>query len=319
MSEKPTYQISYGKLNIPLYRVYARPLHGVAAIPESAFHERANVLVAMEVDVEVLGDNFLPAYTHGDNSSVVATDSMKNIVLEHALDYDGATLEGFLDELGRLFLNMYPAMRALRLRARELPFSAARVPGASAGSFEDSDVLFSRSRDDWSLATLECTGRGAEYRVTGHRCGRLGLQLIKVTGSAFTRFVRDEHTTLPERVDRPLFTYVDVYWTYADVQDMLAPDPVRYVPAEQVRDVVLSVFHQFVSESIQHLVHEMGTRLLARFPHLAGVSFEAQNHTWDPAFVSERDPRVKVYVNPFPAYGIIKLTMTRGADEEWAG
>jgi len=58
-------------------------------------------------------------------------------------------------------------------------------------------------------------------------------------------------------------------------------------------------------------VHEMGTRLLERFPQLSEVSFEAQNRTRDPFYASEEDPRVKVYSDPFSAYGHIALTMRR--------
>ena len=72
-----------------------------------------------------------------------------------------------------------------------------------------------------------------------------------------------------------------------------------------------AVFHEFVSESIQHLVHEMGTRLFGRFPGLTEVSFDAQNRTRDPFYVSESDPRVKVYSDPFPAFGEITLRMRR--------
>ena len=67
MQSNYTCSISYGKMRIPLYRVYAQPLEGVRAIPESRFTGRANTLFALEVDVEVFGDNFLPAYTQGDN------------------------------------------------------------------------------------------------------------------------------------------------------------------------------------------------------------------------------------------------------------
>ncbi len=81
--------------------------------------------------------------------------------------------------------------------------------------------------------------------------------------------------------------------------------------AEQVRDVVQVVFHEFVSMSIQHLMHEMGQRLLARFPQLAGVSFEGQNRLWDTAAVSEADEKVKVYTDPRPPYGSLHLTLTR--------
>lgn len=311
MSAATNYTISYGKAQVPLFRVYARALVGVTRIPESAFDGRENTLLAAEIDVEVFGNNFLPAYTQGDNSNVVATDSMKNFVIQQALAFDGATLEGFLDLLGRQFLATYPQMEALRLTGREVPFLAAPVPQDAAGRFGPSSVLFRRSHDDYAVATLDFARAAGAPTLTAHRCGRVGLQLLKITGSSFTRFVRDAYTTLPERGDRPLFVYLDVYWRYADAQDMLGPEAARYVAAEQVRDLVQVVFHECVSESIQHLVNEMGQRLLARFPQLAEVSFEAQNRTPDPMAVAEADPKVKVYSVPFPAYGLIKLTLTR--------
>ena len=160
---------------------------------------------------------------------------------------------------------------------------------------------------------MDFVSRGKDIVMTSHRCGRVELQLLKITGSAFTNFVRDNYTTLPERVDRPLFIYLDVYWKYTDVVDVQE----RYIPSEQVRDVVQAVFHEFVSESIQHLVHEMGLRLLTRFPQMAEVSFEGQNRTRDLIGVSETDSQQKVYSDPFSAYGMIKLTITRGdASEE---
>ena len=303
--------IRYGKRQVTLYRTYATPLGELTTIPESAFSGRPNTLFAVEVDVEVLGDNFLPAYTQGDNSNVVATDSMKNFVLQQALAYDGATLEGFLDFLGRQFLATYPQMIGLRLSGREQPFAAVRVPSAG-GRFGLSDKLFSRGHDDSAYAALDFTRAEGGVTVSGHECGQLGLQLIKLTGSQFTSFVRDGFTTLPERVDRPLFIYLDVTWRYGAVADLLATDHIRYVAAEQVRDLVGVVFHEFVSLSIQHLVHEMGERILARFPQLTEVSFAAQNRLWDTAAVAETDPQVKVYCDPRPPYGAISLTLARG-------
>ena len=309
------YGITYGKAKVPVYRVHATPLR-VAPIPESPFTGRGNTLLAAEIDVDVLGDDFLPAYTAGDNRMVVATDSMKNFVLRESLAYDGPTLEGLLAFLGGRFVATYSQLRTLRLSARELPFLAARVPAdrtdhVPGGPFADSAVLFSRSHDDATVATIEIEGDADSTTVTGHRCGRVGIQLLKVTGSAFTAFVRDDYTTLPDRRDRPLFVHLDVHWRYADVADLLAPDTARYVAPEQVRDLVATVFHEFVSESIQHLVHEMGTRLLARFSHLAEVSFAAQNHTPDPAATSDTSPDRKVYTAPFPAHGLITLGLRR--------
>ena len=115
-------EISYGKLRVPLYRVYAHPLTDIRPIPESRFTGRSNILFALEVDVEVFGDNFLPAYTEGDNRNVVATDSMKNFILRQALAFSGSTLESLLVFLGERFLRTYEQMQNLRLTVRELPF-----------------------------------------------------------------------------------------------------------------------------------------------------------------------------------------------------
>jgi urate oxidase len=54
----------------------------------------------------------------------------------------------------------------------------------------------------------------------------------------------------------------------------------------------------------------MGLRLLERFSQIAEVSFEAQNRTRDPVAVSETAPKLKVYSDPFPAYGSINLIMS---------
>jgi len=310
-----TYEISYGKMRVPVYRVHGRPLKGVMPVPESPFLGRENTLFAAEVDIEVFGTDFLPAYTVGDNSMVVATDSMKNIIIRQALDFEGSTIEGYLQAIGTHFITTYEQVHDIRLGIREMPFPAALAPDGDGG-FSESKVLFIGSgRSDFATARLEMKRIDGQPAVTGHECGRVGIRLFKITGSAFTSFVRDEYTTLPDRQDRPLFIFIEVYWTYGKVEDAFGEHPHRYVPAEQVHDICASVFAEFVSESIQHLVHEMGNRLLERFPQLAEVRFSAQNRTRDPFFTSDANPEIKVYSDPFPAYGEITLRLTRGAND----
>ena len=305
-------QISYGKGNITLYRTYAGAMDGLTPIPESPFTGRDNTLFAVDITVEVFGDNFMPAYTEGDNRNVVATDTMKNFVLSQALRFKGATIEGFLYFLGERFIETYSQMQSLRITGKEQPFDAARVPMEGGSGFTPSNVLFSRSHNDYAFGSLDMTrAEGGGVVVTDHRCGRVGMQLIKVTGSSFAQFARDEFTTLPERPDRPLFIYLDAYWKYADADSATAPDISRYIAAEQVRDLCATVFDSFVSMSIQHLIHEMGMRLLERFPQMAEVSFEAQNRLWDTAFVSDEDERVKVYIDPRPPFGMITLKLQK--------
>lgn len=303
--------IHYGKQNVTFYRTYATPLSGVTPVPESAFVGRENTLFAVDVGVEVLGNNFLPAYTDGDNTQVVATDTMKNFILQQALAFEGATLEECLAFLGRQFLATYPQMHALRVTGTEQPFVAVPVPQDAGMGFTASPVLFQRTYNDCAVAELSLERADAGVVLGDHRCGRVGLHLIKITGSSFADFARDTYTTLPEKQDRPLFIHLDVFWRYANAEAMVSADTATYVPAEQIRDVVQVVFYTFVSKSIQHLVHEMGTRVLARFPQLAEVSFLAQNRLWDTADVAEADERVKVYCDPRPPYGQIGLTLTR--------
>lgn len=310
------YAISYGKQAVRFQRVYAQPLEGLTPIPESSFVGRSNVLFSAEVDVEVLGEDFLPAYTVGDNSSVVATDSMKNIIIREAIQYDGGVHEGYLLSLAKTFVARYDHLHDLRLAIHEIPFPASIVAGD--GTFGASDVLFTNvPGGEQSVARMQVTrdAGGDAVRIVSLESGRTGMKLLKVTVSSFTAFVHDEHTTLPDRRDRPLFIYLDVFWTYADPQDAIGEDPARYVAGEQVGDLCRTVFHRFVSESIQHLVHEMGKTMLARFPQVQSVRFVAQNHTRDPWHQSDQDSRAKVYSEPFPAYGEITLKMTRTSGE----
>ena len=307
-----SYEIRYGKADVKVYRTYGTPLQGVTAVPESPFIGRENILMAAELEVVVHGTAFLDAYTRGDNRLVVATDTMKNFMHTASLASSAATLEGWLFDVGRDFLATYPHMGRLTMHGRELPFAAALVPSDDGDGFNASEVLFTRDRNDRSTASLDLERDGdGGVRVSAHGCGRSDLQLIKITGSAFADFARDEHTTLPERRDRPLYIWTDIGWRYTDPADALGTDPSRYVAGEQVADLAISVFHAFVSLSIQHLVNEIGGRMLERWPQLAEVSFEATNRLWDPGVESSTDPRVKTYADPRPPFGRIGLVLRR--------
>lgn len=303
------FEITYGKRRVPVYRTHARPLHGVTPIPESPFTGRNNHLLAAEIDVEVYGDDFLPSYTEGDNSMVVATDSMKNFVIQETLAYDGATLEGLCRFLGERFAGEYAQLHDLRITGREIPFAGVPVP-ASPGGFAPSDNLYDSRRGDFGEATILLhRNDDGSVEIRDHQCWRRDVHLMKLTGSAFTAFVRDGYTTLPERRDRPLYTFMEVGWRYADPADMTGDDVSRFVPSEQVRDICATVFAEFVSESIQQLIWVMGERILERFPQLDEVEFTATNRTRDPFGGQDGGP--KVYSDPFPAYGNITLKLRR--------
>ena len=265
-------EIRYGKAEIRCYRAYA----GEPA------------LFGTETTVDVYGDSFMASYTEGDNRNVVATDTMKNFTYAALLEYEGATHEGWAEFLARRFLDTYPQMEWLRVRERELPFEA------------HSEKLFEGPRrDEHGVVELEIGRDG----VRSLRAGVVQLRLVKLTGSAFADFARDEYTTLPERRDRPLYIHCDVHWKYAD--------PSRPIDPHEVAGLVREVFDRFVSMSIQHLLNEFGTVLLERYPQASEFSFEAQNRLWDTSATSDRDEKRRVYSDPKPAHGLIGLTVSR--------
>jgi urate oxidase len=269
-------------------------------------------LLAASIEVQVLGTAFMAAYTEGDNRLVVATDTMKNFIHRESSAFAGSTLEEWLYFIGRRFLETYPHMERLRVIGQEIPFEPALVPAADGSGFESSTVLFERQHGDRSTALLELDRTADDgVTVTDLACGRTGLQLMKVTGSAFADFARDEYTTLPERRDRPLYVHMDVGWRYGAPDTALTPDHAGYVAGEQVADLCAAVFHRFVSLSIQHLVMEIGAAILERWPQLSEASFEAQNRLWDLSVTSEDDERIKVYCDPRPPYGRIGLVLKR--------
>ncbi|TLS52740.1 urate oxidase [Paenibacillus antri] len=291
----------YGKGDVLVYRTYARPL-AVAGIPESGFAGCDNVIFAHNITFAVTGEAFLPSFTEGDNSMVVATDSMKNFILRQTAEFEGGTTEALLAFLARRFLEKYPHATSVALTGDRLPFDG--VPG--------SDLVFRRSRNDRASATLTVrrTGDGS-LGISSHACALKDLQLIKVSGSSFHGFVRDEYTTLPDSYDRPLFIFLDIGWIYEDPSDAIAPDRGRYVAAEQVRDIAQALFHERNSPSIQSLIYHIGLRVLERFPQLREVRFESNNRTWETVVDAVDGARGGVFTEPRPPYGFQGFSVTK--------
>ncbi|MFC4776428.1 factor-independent urate hydroxylase [Paenibacillus sp. GCM10023252] len=307
--------VLYGKGDVLVYRTYAAPLKGITPIPESSYTGDDNVIFAWNLKVVFGGEAFLTSFTEGDNSQIVATDSMKNFILRHAADYPGATIEGFLHHLADLFLNRYSHLSSIELSAERLPFQGVEVPGPSGRM--PSSIVFSHSRGEAATAEVKAARGGDGSLLIERLSGGISkLHLIKVKGSSFAGFVRDEYTTLPEAYDRPLFIYLNISWTYTDVKHGLGGDPQCYIPAEQIRDVAVAVFHELYSPSIQHLLYRIGQRALKRFPQMATIQFESNNRTWETVIDDIPGEQGKVFTEPRPPYGFQLFTMIRSDADE---
>jgi urate oxidase len=270
--------MNYGKENVAVFRTYATPLAGIETIPESPFEGRDNVLFGTEVRVKLEGEAFLPSFSEGDNSMVVATDSMKNLIHHQMGEYEGATLEGFLKFVSEALLDQYDHVEAVEASADEFLFGARPIP--TDDGFEPSDLVFSieDSPAGYGELRVERTDNGAG--VVDQTSGVTDIELVKVKDNSFVGFIQDEYTTLPERENRTLYVELNIFWTYADTEDALGEDPTQYVPVEQVRDIAQVVFHELDVNSIQELIYQVGQRILERFEQLESVRFEANNRTW---------------------------------------
>jgi urate oxidase/2-oxo-4-hydroxy-4-carboxy-5-ureidoimidazoline decarboxylase len=290
-------EIQYGKTRVVFFRLAKRSAPPFAA----------------SVTVDVFGERFAAAYTEGDNREVVATDTMKNFIYATAADFDGGSPEAYVLFLGQRLLQTYPQMERIRVTAHEVPLDAAHhiTPIGRAnytpptlGPQDESDVVFRLTRGDVVMSEADFERHGDSVVTTAARTGIEGMRLLKTTGSSFASFARDQYTSLPDLVDRPLTIRMDVYWRYDDPQR--AGGRIR---SDLVRRAIEQTFHEFNSRSIQHLVHVMGTRLLSGFPVLSEVEFAAENHT--PDVVAEGKGDVRVFAEPRQTFGKIGLVLRR--------
>jgi len=250
----------------------------------------ANVLIL------IYGDAFWPTYTTGDNSSLVATDSMKNFIQRETLNFLGDDLESYCHFIAEKFLVTYPQAEGAQVSASRIPYDP--LPGSN-------EVTFAPSGPDFATAKVEIVREGSLLRTLEARSGIQGFRLLRLNGSAFKGFVRDEYTTLPDIANRPLHMWLDLDWTYVDASAAFSSGAITAA----VRKLVHDVFDSFESGSIQQVIYQIGMKMLAEIPAIAEVNQEANNRTWDT--VVERGSSVGVFTEARPPYGCLGLTLKR--------
>jgi urate oxidase len=269
----------YGKGDVTVYR-----LNRDGQVPSGQSPVfGANVLLL------VYGDAFWPTYATGDNTGLIATDSMKNFIQRETMNFLASDLEGYCRFLADKFLAIYPQVEGVQVSAEEIPYTG--LGGAA----------FTPSGPERATARVELRpGSAAEARS-----GLRGFKLLRLGGSAFYGFVRDQYTTLPDLMNRPLHMWLDLEWSYTDAGAAFNHGRV----VSRVRDLVRGVFESFDSGSIQQLIHRIGTKMLDENPSIAQVDLEANNRTWDT--IAERGDELGVYTDARPPYGCLGLSLRR--------
>jgi urate oxidase len=241
----------------------------------------------------IYGDAFTPTYTTGDNTGLIATDSMKNFVQREILNYPGADLEDCCRFLAEKFLGTYPQVEGVQISAIEIPY--APLPG--------SGIAFAPAGPERATARLELNSGGMVEIASGIE----GFRLLRLGGSAFHGFVRDQYTTLPDIANRPLQMWLDLEWLYTEPAAAFHSGCVTAAVQRMVREI----FHGFESGSIQQVIYQIGTKMLAEIPAIAEVHLEANNRTWDT--IAERGDELGIYTEARPPFGCLGLRLKRDA------
>jgi len=274
----------HGKGDVSAYRLNRDGKTPAGQIPVFG----ANVLML------VYGDAFWPSYTTGDNAGLIATDSMKNFIQRETMNFEGYDFEGYCQFLGARFLAVYPQVEGVQVSASEIPYTG--LPGGVAF------MAFTPAGPEHAIARVELERERLVEAVSGLR----GFKLLRLGGSAFRGFVRDEYTTLPDLMNRPLHMWLDLEWRYTDPGSAFNSGQSVALARHIVRDVFASFE---ASGSIQQLIHRIGTRMLGESPAISEVHLEATNRTWDT--IAERGDELGVYTDARPPYGCLGLSLKR--------
>jgi urate oxidase len=270
----------YGKAAIRIVRVGR----------DSSPHRLRDITVAVALE----GD-FAAAHTDGDNTLVVATDTMKNTAYAYAADHLTGSIEAYGAALGKHFLEFDQVDRAI-VNVREHAWRPIAVGGAPA------EGAFVRSAEGTRVATVAV---GRDRTVV--EAGIEDLVVMKTTRSAFSGFPRDRFTTLAETDDRLMATKLTAIWTYGGSD--LDSDAVW----KAVRDTLLEVFADHDSPSVQTSIWIMAKAMLERHAELDEVRMVLPNlHHWtvDLAQFGIDNDRL-VYVSTTEPHGLIEATVRR--------
>jgi urate oxidase len=244
----------------------------------------------LTVSVALEGD-FASSYVDGDNSLVVATDTMKNTVYAFAREHLTGPVEAFGTVLARHFVAIPQVERA----TVSIEEHAWRPIG-------DAPDAFSRDRSSTRTASVAATRDSLTVDA-----GIANLTLMKTGKSAFAGFPRDEYTTLPDTDDRIMATKLSATWRYGGETEFDRS-------FEAVRSTLLEVFASHQSASVQHSIWVVGRAIVERHPEVAEVTMTLPNlHHWlaDLSPFGQPNDR-EIFIATTEPHGLIQATVRRG-------
>lgn len=243
-------QQTYGKHRVRVSKV-KRPR---CAPPGEERHE----LVELTIDVELQGQ-FDSAYTAGDNSLVIATDTCRNTIYVLAQDDPLDSVESFGETIANHFLRQYAHVTRVTVALRQkLWHRLLDCPHGFLGTDGETPTAIVTATRDIDFAMVV-------------RGGVTDLLLAKTTESGFASFHQDEYRTLPDTDDRILATSMSATWTYE--AGVTSYQSCR----DQIRAALLATFINHYSRSVQETLYKMAEAGLAATESISAISLTMPN------------------------------------------
>jgi urate oxidase len=236
----------YGKTRVRLMKV-TRHAHG------NEMHEW-NVRVLLKGD-------FDSVHYDGDNSKILATDTMKNTVYFVARNSKANAIEGYAKELVDFLLSRNPQVSSAEVRVESVMWQRLTVDGKP---HPDS---FVRGSGELQTTAVE-RAQGSEFAVTS---GIENLVILKTANSAFEGYIKESLTTLKETNDRLFGTALAAEWKYASAPLDFDADRTK------LREAMLKTFAGHISKSVQQTLYAMAESALEAVPHVEEIKLTMPN------------------------------------------
>jgi len=201
------------------------------------------------VQILLTGD-FDTAHTLGDNSKILPTDTMKNTVYFVARESKADSMEAYAQELADYILTRNPQVSAAEVVIESTLWKRLTV---DAKPFP---TAFMRGSDERQTTTV-ARHQNQPFTITS---GLDRLTLLKTSQSAFTGYIKDSLTTLPETTDRLFGTALKAEWPYTPeaIASGIQFNKVR----THLREVMVSAFAKHDSLSVQQTLFAMAEAAL---------------------------------------------------------
>ena len=201
------------------------------------------------VQILLTGD-FDTAHTLGDNSKILPTDTMKNTVYFVARESKADSMEAYAQELIDYILTRNPQVSSAEVVVESTLWKRIAVDG------QPFPTAFMRGSDERQTATVS-RHQNQPFTITA---GLDHLTILKTSQSAFTGYIKDALTTLPETTDRLFGTALKAEWPYTP--EAIAAGVNFNKVRTHIREVMLAAFAKHDSLSVQQTLYAMAEAAL---------------------------------------------------------